>query len=296
MSWPAFETDSPLSKLHSQLGDIIEQSGHSSIWGITLSPTEPPAFSTLLVLSKYLRSNALDVQVAKDKLISTLKWRKQFGLDNDQDKYVEDDTFKGLGYVTEAKDADGINRVITWNVYGAVKDPTATFADLDRFLKWRVNLMEQGVLALNLSTTTTPIPQVLTQKDPHQMYQIHDYLNVSFLRMDPSTKAATKATIEVLGSHYPEMLDKKFFVNIPWFMSWVYAAIKLIVRSETFAKFSMLAEGKELAPYFSDLSQIPKAYGGTGEDLMTRDIKNEGGEKAVAPFVAPVPAVEETTV
>lgn len=127
--------------------------------------------------------------------------------------------------------------------------------------------MEMGVRALDLPNATLPIPDYNTSNgvDPYQMIQLHDYQNVSFLRMDSVTKAASKKTIEIMASYYPELLSIKYFVNIPLVMSWVFTAMKAVLAKETMRKFRVLSSGKSLASDFSD--EVPKAYGGKGPDL-----------------------------
>lgn len=94
---------------------------------------------------------------------------------------------------------------------------------------------------------------------------MHDYLQVSFLRQDPLVKAATKKTIEVLGRYYPETLSRKFFVNVPVVMGWLFNATKLFIAKETVKKFTVLSYGNQLA---TELGQsIPKEYGGTKNAL-----------------------------
>lgn len=133
------------------------------------------------------------------------------------------------------------------------------------FLRWRVGLMERSVQKLDLASATKPIPNYNEGPDPYQGFQVHDYLQVTFLRQDAVVKAATKATINILGRHYPETLSRKFFVNVPVLMGWLYQATKLIVAKETAKKFTVLSYGNQLA---GELGQgIPKAYGGTSEEL-----------------------------
>lgn len=125
--------------------------------------------------------------------------------------------------------------------------------------------MERSVQALHLSTATRPIPDYNTGPDPYQGFQIHDYLQVSFLRRDPVVKEATNKTIETLGRYYPETLSRKFFVNVPAVMGWVYQAVKLVVAKETAKKFTVLSYGNQLA---TELGKgIPKEYGGTAGSL-----------------------------
>ncbi len=75
--------------------------------------------------------------------------------------------------------------------------------------------MELSVQELDLLSATVPIPE--DGIDPYRMIQVHDYMNVSFLRMDPAVKAASKETIKVFSMAYPELLKEKFFVrfNVP---------------------------------------------------------------------------------
>ena len=86
---------------------------------------------------------------------------------------------------------------------------------------------------------------------------MHDYLNVSFLRQNPATRAATKKTIEVLAAHYPELLSRKYFVNVPVVMGFMFGLIKPFVAAETAAKFQVLSYGSSVAGV-SDLCVIRK--------------------------------------
>lgn len=130
--------------------------------------------------------------------------------------------------------------------------------------------MELAVQKLKLAEATTEIPLTVseTEIDPYQMIQVHDYLDVSFLRPDPTVKAATKSTIEVLSTAYPELLREKFFVNVPAIMGWMFAAVKLFVSKETVRKFHPIANGANLAKELDFGEKVPVAYGGKGEALV----------------------------
>lgn len=95
--------------------------------------------------------------------------------------------------------------------------------------------MELSVKELDLASATEKIPE--NGPDPYRMIQVHDYLNVSFLRMDPTIKAASTETIKTFSMAYPELLKEKFFVNVPLVMGWVFAAMKLFLSPETIKKF-----------------------------------------------------------
>ncbi|WWC72310.1 uncharacterized protein I206_106272 [Kwoniella pini CBS 10737] len=271
-TWSELPADHPLLQLHSRLPTILEEANHSQIWGVRLIKTTPPAFSSLLILQKYLRSVANDVDNAAENLTKTLKWRKEFGLDKENaipEEFGPD--FEGLGYVTQVGKENGGANIVTWNVYGAVRDIKKPFGDLQRFLRWRIGLMERAISHLQLATTSTPIPDYGKGDDPHRIDQIHLYGGVSFLRMDPLIKAASKATIEIMQAHYPELLLRKFFVEVPLIMSWMFSAISFFVSAETAKKFQVISYKENLGKELGKLEDIPKDLGGNGPDLATLD-------------------------
>ncbi|BGP36930.1 Non-classical phosphatidylinositol transfer protein (PITP) [Rhodotorula kratochvilovae] len=298
MGWPALAPSHPLQRLSSRLPAIVSSaSGHARIWGLTLAPAADGAaqasFGTLLVLQKFLRAHVGDVDRAAEALERTLIWRREFGLETDgagggaEGGKGDETRFEGLGWITRVRFEEGGEVVVTWNIYGAAKDDLkGVFGDLDSFLHWRVNLMERGVAAILkpvLEATTPeqeaalePIPDYSEGEDPYQGYQVHDYMDISFLRMDPSVKAASKATIALMSAHYPEWLSRKFFVSVPLVMSWVFSAVRLLVSAETARKFTVVSYKSNLAGELSGgaggrgrvrAGDVPVEYGGTGEAL-----------------------------
>ena len=127
--------------------------------------------------------------------------------------------------------------------------------------------MELAIKDLKLSEATAVIDY--DGEDPYQMLQVHDYLNVSFLRLNPTIKAATKKTIEVFSTAYPELLREKFFVNVPAIMGWMFAAMKVFLSKNTTRKFHPISNGANLAREFPSLKdKFPKTYGGNGPTLQ----------------------------
>ncbi|KAL5115768.1 Non-classical phosphatidylinositol transfer protein (PITP) [Pleosporales sp. CAS-2024a] len=248
LSWPETAPDHPLTKFYDVFEDVVKEAQYDEVFGVHL--TKHDSFHTRLVLQKFLRANQNDVAKARQQLLDTLKWRKEFDPRKAAGETFDKTRFGGLGYVLEVKgvpDSKNAKDIATFNIYGAVQDKKATFGDLQGFLRWRVGLMEKSVQKLNLASATAPIPDFGQGPDPYQGFQIHDYLQVSFLRQDPAVKAATAKTIEVLGRYYPETLSRKFFVNVPVIMGWMYTAAKLIVAKETAKKFAVLSYGNQLA-------------------------------------------------
>jgi len=265
----ALATGTSLSRLFAELPSIVKEADYKEIWGIELA--DASHVPTVIVLQKFLRANSDDVNKAKVQLTEALNWRKRIQpLKLVAETEFDKSKFGDLGYVTTYKGRDGAKEIVTWNIYGAVKDIKETFGNVEEFIKWRCALMELSIKELNLTAATKKIPD--NGPDPYRMIQVHDYLNVSFLRMDPTIRAASKETIQTFSMAYPELLKEKFFVNVPLIMGWVFTAMKLFLSPETIKKFHPLSYGSNLAGELPNIeSQLPAVYGGKG-----KDIKEEG--------------------
>lgn len=131
-SWPETAADHPLTLFYAAFEELVQQSGHDEVFGITL--TKSNEFHTKLILQKFLRANANDLDKAKQQLLETLKWRKDFNPTKAAGESFDKAKFEGLGYIIEV---DGVPEsankkdVVTFNIYGAVKDNKATFGDLE---------------------------------------------------------------------------------------------------------------------------------------------------------------------
>ncbi|KAJ5665268.1 uncharacterized protein N7477_007716 [Penicillium maclennaniae] len=268
---PAYLTSIPsLEQFFDHLPEILSKTGYGEMWGVSLKNSED--VPTVNVLIKFLRANEGNLQAAEEQLRKALEWRKETKpLELIESGRYSASKFGGLGYLTTYED-NGRPLVFTWNIYGAVKDMTGTFADVDEFLKWRAALMEMAVQDLNMKNATSVIDYD-GEKDPYQMIQVHDYLNVKFFRMDPAVRTATKKVIEIFSTAYPELLREKYFVNVPAIMGWMFSAMKLILSRNTTRKFHPISNGVNLAREFPAgwSEKLPKSYGGKGADL-----KDEG--------------------
>lgn len=62
------------------------------------------------------------------------------------------------------------------------------------------------------------------------------------------------------------MLYKKFFINVPMLLNWIFWAFKALVPSATMAKMSVVGTSQSsirsaLTPYIAE-GELPKRYGG----------------------------------
>ncbi|KAL9096597.1 MAG: hypothetical protein Q9165_001084 [Trypethelium subeluteriae] len=282
--WPEIDDQHPLFQLEGSIKDILHEADYDEVYGIRLDHSG--AFHNKLILQKFLRANANDVSKARTQLLETLKWRKEFQPLKCVDEVFSRERFAGLGYVTVVDgvlDSSNKTDVVTFNIYGAVKDPKFTFEDLEGFLRWRVGLMELGIQKMNLKNASTAIPDFGKGSDPYQGIQIHDYLNVKFFSMDAHAKAASQKAIDTFKQYYPETLSRKLFLNVPRVMGWMFAAMKLVLSKETMQKFTVLTNGKDLA---GELGKgVPEEYGGKAGSLdsMGETLRVEGESRAAGP-------------
>ena len=87
-----------------------------------------------MILQKFLRANANDVDKAASQLVKALAWRKSYQPSVAADEVFDKLRFLGLGYIVSLSDVPGspnAKDVAAFNIYGAVKDNKKTFGDLD---------------------------------------------------------------------------------------------------------------------------------------------------------------------
>lgn len=246
---------------------------YDEIYGYRIAPDgEEYVNSTVRneILLKFLIATEYDVAAAKKKLAKSLNWRREFQLL--RAAYVEqyDEDLEKLGVITDYENNTDNFKVVTWNLYANLKNPKKLFAKFGvgvdseeksgklpgtMFLRWRVGLMEKSLLLLDF-----------TNEHNCKIAQVHDYNNVSMFRMDPGMKAATKQIITVFSDNFPELLSKKYFVNVPLLMGWVFSFFKAtgLMSAATLKKFEMLHHG-DLNEAFGK-ENLPKEYNGGVEN------------------------------
>ncbi|KAH7881769.1 CRAL-TRIO domain-containing protein [Phlebopus sp. FC_14] len=226
-----------------------------TLWGVTIYPTSPVDARVSVVLMKFLRARNLNPAEGKEMFISTLRWRQSFNVEAAMKEEFPEEIFGNLGKVY-GKDKQG--HPVTYNLYGANSDVNAVFGDVQRFLRWRVAFMEKSIALLDFETVD-------------KMVQIHDYEGVSMSSRTESSKNAASEASSVFQSHYPEFLARKFFVNVPSFLSWIFWLFKPFLSAATLAKMTVVGSGSRsigaaLLPII-DQDQLPREYGGSADDF-----------------------------
>lgn len=265
------EQEKKLQQLIQDIPDILaktEDPSYDEIYGYRIAPEEKEYVNVEIrneILLKFLIAREYDIEKAKEMLVNTFNWRRKFlVLSAAYDEKFDKDLEK-MGVITNYEGNKDNFSVVTWNLYANLKNPKKLFAkfgvgvdnpdktDLPgtMFLRWRVGLMERSLALLDF-----------TNPDKCKIAQVHDYNNVSMFRMDPGMKAATKEIITIFGDNYPEFLSKKYFINVPLLMGWVFAFFKAtgFMSAATLKKFEMLNHG-DLSEAFGK-ENLPQAYNG----------------------------------
>lgn len=227
------------------------------------------------ILLKFLIAREYDVDAAKEMLVKTLNWRKKFQVLSAAYGEKYDADLEKMGVITDYKNNKDNFKVVTWNLYANLKNPKKLFAkfgvgaenpdktDLPgtMFLRWRIGLMERTLALLDFSDAQNC-----------KIAQVHDYNNVSMFRMDPGMKAATKEIITIFSDNYPELLSKKFFINVPLLMGWVFGFFKAtgFMSAATLKKFEMLNHGDLSLAFGAD--NLPATYNGGKTNENVPDI------------------------
>ncbi|KAL4065966.1 CRAL-TRIO domain-containing protein [Scleroderma citrinum] len=224
-----------------------------TLWGVTINPTKSKDARVSVVLMKFLRARNLNPDETKDMFISTLRWRQSFDVEGATKEQFPEDVFGKLGKIY-GKDKHG--HPVSYNLYGANKDIKAVFGDVQRFLRWRVAFMEQTIALLDFETVD-------------QVVQIHDYEGVSLSSRTENSKNAASEASSIFQSHYPEFLARKFFVNVPSFLTWIFWFFKPFISAATLSKMTVVgtgprAIGSVLVSTIPE-DELPKRYGGIAE-------------------------------
>lgn len=178
---------------------MIEQLREITLWGVPLLPSKSHE-STDTVLLKFLKAKDFKVQEAFKMLQKTLKWRK----DNKIDDILEEDLLLNLepGKVLCVNSADKEGNPLCYTMYGAFKDKgfykrvLGTEEDREKYLRWRIQIMERMIKKLTLKAG-----------EADAVLQITDFKNLPVPEMK-ELRSVTKKSFLLLQSYYPEMVHK----------------------------------------------------------------------------------------
>ncbi|KAG2602274.1 patellin-3-like [Panicum virgatum] len=260
------------------------------IWGVPLVGDDE---RTDTVLLKFLRAREFKVKEAMAMLKSAVLWRKRFGITSLLDA---DLGLPELENVVFYRGADREGHPVCYNVYGEFQDKDLyekAFGDeekRERFLKWRIQLLERGILSkLDFAPSgICSMVQVTDLKNSPPMLGKH--------------RAVTRQAVALLQDNYPEFIAKKVFINVPW---WYLAANKMMspfLTQRTKSKFVFASPAKSAETLFRYIApeQVPVQFGGLFKEddpeFTTSDAVTELTIKPSSKETVEIPVTENSTI
>lgn len=266
-----FENDSQrkvFDQVFAELPRIIKDKcdGYDELYGYKLNPEDDKSIADKYydkdiaqhLIYKVCKAFNFQKPLVVERLIDVLNWRKEFNPLSAAFLEAHSPELEEVGIITQYPKDSPNKRVVTWNLYGQLVKKKHLFKEADKFIRYRIGLMEKGLRLLQF-----------TDVDNEYMTQVHDYKGVSVFRMDGDVKKCTKQVISIFQKYYPELLWAKYFVNVPTVFSLVYSVVKQFVDEQTMSKFVVLSDGKKLVEY---LKSAPKQYGGSQGDLNEQNV------------------------
>lgn len=238
------------------------------LWGVPLLHTHGDE-RTDVILLKFLRARDFKVAEAFTMLKNTILWRKRFGADS----ILEEDfgtEYDGVAYM-HGYDKEG--HPVCYNVYGVFQDKETyqkSFGDTekcDRFLRWRIQLLERGIQQLSFKPGGV-----------NSMVQITDLKN-SPGPGKKNLRQATQKALDILQDNYPELVARKIFVNVPWWYAVMSAMISPFLTQRTKSKFVVARPARVTETLFKYISPeyVPVQYGGLSRENDAEFSAADGG-------------------
>lgn len=253
------------------------------IWGIPLLADE----RSDVILLKFLRARDFKVRDAFTMLKNTIRWRKEFGIDDLIGQDLGDDLKKTV--FMHGFDKEG--HPVCYNVYGEFQNKELyqkTFSDEEKrqkFLRWRIQFLERSIR--NLDFRPGGISTIV---------QVNDLKN-SPGPAKWELRQATKQALQLLQDNYPEFVAKQVFINVPWWYLAVNRMISPFLTQRTRSKFVFAGPSKsaETLLRYIAAEQVPVKYGGLSRvgEFAATDAVTEITVKPAAKHTIEFPVTEE---
>ncbi|KAI4336503.1 hypothetical protein L6164_015024 [Bauhinia variegata] len=225
-----------------------------SIWGIPLLADD----RSDVILLKFLRARDFKVKDAFTMIKNTIRWRKEFGIDELMEESLGDDLEKAV--YMHGFDKEG--HPVCYNIYGEFQNKELykkTFSDEEKrqkFLRWRIQFLEKSIRKLDF-----------TPGGICTIVQVND------LKNSPGPgkwelRQATKQALQLLQDNYPEFVAKQVFINVPWWYLAVNRMISPFLTQRTKSKFVFAGPSKsaETLLRYIAAEQLPVKYGGLSNE------------------------------
>lgn len=272
----AVEKDAKVETLASLLAEEV------SIWGVPLLADE----RSDVILLKFLRARDFKVKDAFTMIKNTVRWRKEFGID----ELVEQELGSDLEKVAFMHGFDKEGHPVCYNVYGEFQNKELyqnAFSDEEkrlRFLRWRIQFLERSIRKLDFKpggiSTLVQVNDLKSSPGPNKW----------------ELRQATKQALQLLQDNYPEFVAKQVFINVPWWYLAVNRMISPFLTQRTKSKFVFAGPSKsaETLLRYITAEQVPVKYGGLGKDgeFGTTDAVTEVTVRPAAKHTVEFPVTE----
>ncbi|ESW09809.1 hypothetical protein PHAVU_009G157900 [Phaseolus vulgaris] len=225
-----------------------------SIWGVPLLADE----RSDVILLKFLRARDFKVKDAFAMIKGTIRWRKEFKMEELLEEELGDDLEKAV--YMHGFDKEG--HPVCYNIYGEFQNKELykkSFSDEEkrhRFLRWRIQFLEKSIRKLDFAPGG-----------------ISTIVQVNDLKNSPGPakwelRQATKQALQLLQDNYPEFVAKQVFINVPWWYLAVNRMISPFLTQRTKSKFVFAGPSKsaETLLRYIAAEQLPVKYGGLSKD------------------------------
>ncbi|URE36262.1 CRAL/TRIO domain [Musa troglodytarum] len=203
-------------------------------------------------------------------LRNVLEWRKQSRIDS-----ILDEESLGADFVAACY-MDGVDRErhpVCYNMPGVFQDDKLyqeTFGSeqgREKFQRWRVQLMEKGIKALDFNPGGVA-----------SLLQITD-LNNSPGPSKKELRTTMKQVVQLLQDNYPELVARNIFINVPFWYYAFHALISPFLTQRTRSKFVFARPAKvaETLLRYIPAEAVPVRYGGLKRDDDTEFSADDGG-------------------
>ncbi|KAH0919383.1 hypothetical protein HID58_027043 [Brassica napus] len=204
-----------------------------TIWGVPLLEDD----RSDVVLLKFLRARDFKVKDSLTMLKNTIKWRRDFKID----ELVDEDLVDDLDKVVFMHGHDREGHPVCYNVYGEFQNKelyNKTFSDEEKrkhFLRTRIQFLERSIRKLDFSS---------------------------------ELRSATKQAVQLLQDNYPEFVFKQAFINVPWWYLVFYTVIGPFMTPRSKSKLVFAGPSRSAETLFKYISpeQVPVQYGGLSVD------------------------------
>ncbi|KAK6504417.1 hypothetical protein TWF506_002616 [Arthrobotrys conoides] len=232
-----------LDQLNSALSDHTVEQLHTAFWQF-VKHENPDA-----VVLRFLRARSWDVNKAIMKIISTLCWRRKFGVE---------ELLKG-GELAATTDTDQgfIHqfRIGKAYIHGFDKEKRPLCIISPR-LHQSSDQSPESIEKLTVYIMETT--RLLCQEPNDTSCIIFDMTGFGFYNMDYT---AVRFIIDCLQSHYPESLGVCLIHNAPWVFQGIWSVIKAWLDPVVASKIQFTYSANDLSKFISP-QHIPKFLGG----------------------------------